>query len=177
MLDKLLRFRETFLWKALIRAEETVMTICGLGVTALLCFEVLLRYFFRLPLYSYEEVATIFCVWLYFVGAAYAMYQKGQIKADMASLFLGERGQRINGLIVSAISALVSTVLAVWSWDFIEWALQRHAVTTGLRIPMIIPQSSILIGYVLLAFYCWVYLFEDTVLFVRWMKASKEERK
>lgn len=176
MLDKALRFRETFFWKALIKLEKAVMTICGIGVTALLCIEVLLRYFCSLPLYSYEEVAAIFCVWLYFVGAAYAMYEKSQIQADMASLFLKEKGQQINKLLVSVVSALVSTVLAVWSWDFIQWALAKNAITTGLKIPMVIPQSSILVGYVLLAFYCWVYLFEDTVLFIRWMKARKEER-
>lgn len=173
MIDKFLNFRESWLWKALMVSEKTVMIICGAGVTALLCFETLIRYFFRLPLYSYEEVATIFCVWLYFIGASYALSNKASIQADMASLFLKERGQKINALLVSLISAFVSIVLSLWSFDFMKWAFAKNAITTGLKIPMVVSQMSICVGYTLMAFYSVLFFLEDLILFVRWRRERK----
>lgn len=173
MIDKFLNFRESRLWKVLVASEKAIMIICGAGVTALLCFETLIRYFFRLPLYSYEEVATIFCVWLYFIGASYAFSNKASIQADMASLFLKERGQKINALLVSLISAVISIVLALWSFDFMKWAFAKGAITTGLKIPMVISQLSICVGYTLMALYSVLFFLEDLILFIRWRRERK----
>lgn len=174
MIDKFLDFRESFWWKALLRSEEALMIICGAGVTALLCFETIIRYLFRLPLYSYEEVATIFCVWLYFIGASYAICHKESIQADMASLFLKERGQKINTVVVSFFSAAISVVLAIWAMQFMGWAFAKHAITTGLKIPMYVSQISICVGYTLMAFYSVIFFFEDAILYVKWSKERKK---
>lgn len=173
MIDKFLNFRESFWWKALLSVEKLIMIICGAGVTALLCLETFIRYFFRLPLYSYEEVATIFCVWLYFIGASYALCHKSSIQADMASLFLGEKGQKINGLIVGFLSAVIAIVLSVWSFEFMQWAFEKKAITTGLKIPMVASQMSICVGYTLMAFYSTLFFFEDLFLYIRWRKEYK----
>lgn len=174
MIDKFLNFRESFWWKGLLSIEKIVMIICGAGVTALLFFETIIRYFFRLPLYSYEEVATIFCVWLYFIGASYATCSKAAIQADMASLFLKEKGQQINRLIVSFLSAAISVVLSLWSFDFMGWAFAKKAVTTGLKIPMVASQLSICVGFTLIALYSVIFFFEDSILFVKWWKERRK---
>jgi len=174
MIDQFLDFRSSFLWKALIRIEKAVMIVCGAGVTVLLCIETLIRYFLRLPLYSYEEVATIFCVWLYFVGSSYSFASKSAIQADMASLFLKEKGQRLNSVIVNFLSAVIGVVLSIWSFQFIFWAMEKGAVTTGLKIPMVVSQVSICVGYTLMAFYSVLFFIEDLVLYVKWRGADKQ---
>lgn len=174
MIDKFLNFRESFWWKGMLSIEKFIMVITGAGVTALLCFETIIRYFFRKPLYSYEEVATLFCVWLYFIGASYATCHKSSIQADMASLFLKEKGQKINTVIVSLLSAAIGIVLSVWSFQFMDWAFSKKAITTGLKIPMVASQLSICAGFTLMAFYSLIFFFEDLILFIRWWKERKK---
>lgn len=174
MLNKLLDFRGSLLWRLLEFIEKAAMVVCGAGITALLCYETIIRYLFRMPLYSYEEVATIFSVWLYFIGSAYSFSKRTAIQADMASLFLKEKGQRINALIVDLLSAAISVVLSVWSFQFIGWALEKNALTTGLKIPVVVSQMSICVGYTLMAFYSVVYFLENAVTFVGWAKGVEK---
>lgn len=173
MIDKFLNFRSSFPWKALETAEKAVMIVCGTGITILLCIETLIRYFFRMPLYSYEEIATIFCVWLYFVGSSCSFANQSAIQADMASLFLKEKGQRLNSLIVHFLSAAIGMVLSVWSFQFIAWAIDKGAITTGLKIPMAVSQVSICVGYTLMAAYSVLFFLEDLILYIRWRGANK----
>lgn len=174
MIDKFLNFRSSFLWRAAAALEKAVMIVCGAGITVLLCAETLIRYFFRMPLYSYEEIATIFCVWLYFIGSSYSFANKSAIQADMASLFLKENGQRLNSVIVNFLSAAIGVVLSVWSFQFISWAVSKGAITTGLKIPMAVSQVSICVGYTLMAAYSVLFFLEELILYIKWRGANKQ---
>ncbi len=173
MIDRALRFRETFVWKLLLRVQEAIIVVCAIVAVLALCMEVFLRYFLKTELFSYEEIVTIVTIWLYFVGSSYAMYKKSHITADMTSLVFKEKGQKIITLIVDLVSAVVSVVMTVWTYKFIVWAAKKNAVTAGLKIPILYSQSALLVGYLLLSFYCIIYLFEDTVFFIRWMKQKR----
>ncbi len=164
MLKKLLNFRENMIWKILLRIQQVILVVSAAAIVLILCAETVLRYFFHSDLFGYEEVVIIFAMWLYFLGASYAMYRKSHIKADIVGLFVSERVNRIIKLAVSGITMLIAVAMMVWAWDFFHWALEKKAMTTGLRIPLIISQSALFFGYTMITFYAVVYFLEDLVL-------------
>ena len=171
-MDKLLDLRNTLFWKALLKVQEAALVVCTAACVLILCAEVVLRMFHK-DLFGYEEIVVIFAMWMYFLGASYAMYQKSHINADMTSLFFGERVQAVVKLIVSFITTFVAIVLTIWGHSFFSWALGKTATTTALRIPLIYSQSALFFGYLLIAFYSLFYFIEDTLCFFRGVKREQ----
>ena len=174
-MDKLLNFRNTLFWKSLLKVQEAILIVCTAACVLILCAEVVLRMFHK-DLFGYEEVVVIFAMWMYFLGASYAMYQKSHINADMTSLFFGERVQAVIKLIVSLITTFVTIVLAIWAHSFFRWAMSKTATTTSLRIPLIYSQSALFFGYLLIAFYSIVYFIEDLARFSRGTKRGHGQK-
>ena len=168
-----MNLRNTLFWKALLKVQEAVLIICAVVCVLILCAVVVLRRFHR-DLFGYEEIIVVFAMWMYFLGASYAMYRKSHISADMTSLFFGERGQAVVKLIVSFITTFVAITLTIWAYSFFRWGLGRNATTTALRIPLIYSQSALFFGYLLTAFYSLFYFIEDTLCFFR---GAKREQK
>lgn len=166
MLEYILKFRETFLWKILLKIQEAVLIITTTACVLILCAEVVLRYVFESDLFGYEEILVIFSMWMYFLGASYAMYKKTHINADMVSLILQKRQIALSYIkvLVSLLTTIIAIVLVVWASKFFVWAITKHGTSTSLRIPLIYSQSAILIGYILIAFYSLFYTIEDTIL-------------
>ena len=170
-MDKLLDLRNTLLWKALLKVQEAVLMVCTAACVIILCAEVVLRMFHK-DLFGYEEIVVIFAMWMYFLGASYAMYQKSHIDADMTSLFFGERAQAVVKMIVSFITTVVAIILAIWAYSFFRWSLGKNATTTSLRIPLTYSQSALFFGYLLIAFYSLFYFIEDALRFFRGEKRA-----
>lgn len=166
MLQYILKFRDTFFWKILLKIQETILIVCTIACVLILCAEVVLRYVFQSDLFGYEEILVIFSMWMYFLGASYAMYQKTHINADMVSLFLQKRQKALSyvKILVSLITTIIAIVLVAWASKFFVWAITKNGTSTSLRIPLLYSQSALLIGYILIAFYSLFYTIEDTVL-------------
>ena len=170
---KLLDLRNTLFWKALLKVQEAVLAVCVIACVLILCAEVVLRMFHK-DLFGYEEIVVIFAMWMYFIGASYAMYQKSHINADMTSLIFGEKVQAVAKLIVSFITTAVAITLTIWAHSFFRWSLGKTATTTSLRIPLIYSQSALFFGYMLIAFYSLFYFIEDAFCFFRGDKRENE---
>jgi TRAP-type C4-dicarboxylate transport system permease small subunit len=57
--------------------------------------------------------------------------------------------------------AALCILYSVWAVDMVTYSITWMPKTTGLRIPIFISQSSILIGYILMSLYSVVYFFDD----------------
>jgi len=168
----MMNYRNSFIFKFLLKIQEYILLICGIANVIIIGIEVVLRYFFRVDLLGYEEIVIISAMWLYFLGGSYTTYKKNHIKAEVVSLFLNERSQKIVALLVSIITMFVTIMFALWSFDFFRWALEKKAITTGLKIPLLLPQSALFFGYSMMAFYSLVYAIEDVFLFIRGHKSN-----
>lgn len=166
-MDRIVNFRELAIWKILLRIQEIIMVVCSSVMIIVLTAEVIMRYIFRSDLYGYEEILIIFAMWLYYMGASYAMYQKSHISADMISIFLKGKPQRVVSWLASLIGTIIAVAFAIWASEFFVWALGKKAMTTGLKLPLILSQSSLFFGYILLAIYSVIYLIEDAVMLIK----------
>jgi TRAP-type C4-dicarboxylate transport system permease small subunit len=57
--------------------------------------------------------------------------------------------------------AALCILYSIWAVDMVIYSITWMPKTTGLRIPVFISQSSILVGYILMSLYSVVYFFDE----------------
>jgi TRAP-type C4-dicarboxylate transport system permease small subunit len=161
MIKLLDAFRNSFLWKALISLQKILLVLTSVFVVLIMCAEVLLRYVFHSDLFGIEEVVVIAAFWLYFIGSSYGVYERSHVKADIIPQLLSERHRAFLSVVIRFIMAVLCIIFSWWAVDMVRYGIEWMPRTTGLRIPIVISQSSILLGYVLMSIYSVVYFLEE----------------
>ena len=177
MFDKFLHFRESRGWNILKKIQELLIVICASVSTLIFVVEVVIRYVLKIDFLGYDELVLLFASWLYFIGGSYAMYKKEHISADMLPLSLKGRVLQVTCVVVDWLIFAITLVLAIWGVDFFLYAMSRTANTTVWKIPLLVSQSALSVGYVLMAFYALVYGLEDTLLAIADGKKLRNEKR
>lgn len=177
MFDKFLHFRESRGWNILKKIQELLIVICASVSTLIFVVEVVIRYVLKIDFLGYDELVLLFASWLYFIGGSYAMYKKEHISADMLPLFLKGRVLQVTRVVVDWLIFAITLVLAIWGVDFFLYAMSRTANTTVWKIPLLVSQSALSVGYILMAFYALVYGLEDTLLAIADGKKPRNEKR
>ncbi len=158
-------FRNSFVWKALVRFQETLLVLTSIFVVLIMCTEVVLRYIFHTDFFGIEEVVVVAAFWLYFIGSAYGVYEKSHVKADIIPQLLSKPAQARLAVVISFTMSSLSIVFSWWAVGMVSYAIEWMPRTTGLRIPIFISQGSILVGYLLMSLYSVVHFLEDLLGF------------
>jgi TRAP-type C4-dicarboxylate transport system permease small subunit len=96
--------------------------------------QIITRYVFRAPLLGSEEVARLFGVWLYFLGASCAILTREHIAIDFVYLAARPGVQRLFRLTTDGLLAVFNGVLLV---EGTKYALFSHGFeSASLRFPM-----------------------------------------
>lgn len=173
-MDVFTKIRSNPVWKALLKLQEIILVGCGALCCLIFVVEVLMRYILVKDFAGYDEFVLLFAMWLYFVGGSYAMYKKEHISAEMIGLFMKGRTLDSARVIVSWITFIIAVVFAVWGVDFFMYALQKPAFTTVWKMPRLLSQSALTVGYILMSVYGLFYAIEDTVkLFSKKSKSTE----
>jgi len=158
--------KKSVIWKFLIQIQRWILIASSIFLVLIMCLEVLLRYVFKTDLYGTEEIVVIFAFWLYFMGSSYGSYIKRHVKADVISQMLSKKNQAFLTVIIRLITSVLCCLFTYWAIDMIGYSLKYMPKTTGLGIPIVISQFSILVGYSLMSFYSVVYFLEDFLSFL-----------
>lgn len=168
--------RKTLFWACLEKLQRAILIVCSLSVVGIIFLAVIKRYIFETDLYGMEEVIVIVAFWLYFIGGSHGSYEKSHIKADLVSVYISnEKLKKTLMLFASLIEAGISIILAIWAFGFFTWGIEKGAQSPGLGIPLVVSQSAVFFGLVLMAFYGLYYFIEDAVLFKQNLYQDKEE--
>lgn len=150
---------KTLFWKALLKIIRFFMVACSVISTGCIIYSVVLRYVFELNFYGSDEVILLFAFWLYYMGAVYGSYEDSHIKADLLNVYV--KNLRVKdgiNLFAQLLTSAVNIILLVWAGEFFLWGLEKMPATTALKIPLVLPQSAIFFGLLLMAFYHIYYL-------------------
>ncbi|WP_286957573.1 TRAP transporter small permease [Brevibacterium sp. UBA7493] len=132
----------------MIVALSFAAIILGLGA------EVVSRYALGKSLFGMSEILVIPMFWLYFLGASLSSHDGGHISANILDTYLKkERPRLLLESIVAIVTLAISVVLTYWAVLYFIDAVQRDGRSNVLGIPLTIPQSAVLIGFCLMAFY------------------------
>lgn len=145
---------ETKIWNAVLKVERFIIIAMGWLCTVIIVFGTCLRYIFNSDLFGIEEFLIIMAFWLYFIGAAYGSYEESHIRADILTGFIkNKKIIKALRLLELTISAVTAAVFTFWGFKYLLWGFERGARSPGWRIPQVIPQSSIFVGFLLMAMY------------------------
>ena len=120
----------------------------GLFVT----FEVVMRYVLTMPTVWVDEVSRIFQVWATYLAIAYVLKHRQHIIIDVAF----RKPHTIHRHAVETFSLLViigfALIVAKYGWDvWLKSTLAGHTTDSYLAVPKLYIQSSIWVGFGLLA--------------------------
>ena len=144
----------------LIGLLNIIVIVTSLAITGLILFLVLARYVLGWSVVGVLELATLSAIWLYMCGAVVAARNHQHLVVDFLSLSLtNPRTKALHTFAVSLVMVVLSLIFLNLASDMVAWSMKRPQTTAALSIPLIIPQSAV----VLAAIFCGVYAVRDAV--------------
>jgi TRAP-type C4-dicarboxylate transport system permease small subunit len=130
--------------------------LCGLGILTMglvLAYEVVCRYFFDSPTIWAQETSVYIFMWTMLAGGAYTLMQGKHVRIDLLFERLPLKAQCGLDILTSLVGAAFCAVVSWQAWEMMLASLRFGKVSaTLLRVPVWIPQCSLLLGFVLLTF-------------------------
>ena len=124
-----------------------VVIVTNLAVTGLILFLVLARFVLGWSVVGVLELATLSAMWLYMCGAVIAARNRQHLVVDFLSQSLrSPRAKALHELAVSAIMVVLSLFFISLARDMVNWSIARPQTTAALSLPLMIPQSAIVLA-------------------------------
>ena len=128
----------------------------GLGVLAMgliLTYEVFCRYFFNAPTIWAQETSGYLYMWTMLAAASYTLQVRKHVHVDLVVDRLPAHPKLILETVTSTVGAIFCGIVSVQAYEMIAATVRFGKVSaTPLRVPLWIPQSALLMGFVLLTF-------------------------
>ena len=141
-------------WDALILFQKAVMVIGGCVIALLILTEVFLRYVLASPLFGVEELILFIAMWLYFIGASYGSYERSHIQAELLHVwFKDPRSYARVKTLSCSITVFLAITMVKWSYPYFVWGITRGAKSQALLLPMVVSQSAVFVGSILMCIY------------------------
>lgn len=145
----------------LIGLLNVVVMVTSLAITGLILFLVLARYVLGWSVVGVLELATLSAIWLYMCGAVVAARNKEHLVVDFLALSLKNPTHKaLHTFAVSLIMVVLSLFFLNLANDMVAWSMKRPQTTAALSIPLIIPQSAVILA----AVFCTVYAIRDAII-------------
>lgn len=141
--------RNKFLWldSKYSFVMDIIIVVSSIMIIFLMLFLVLTRYVFGWSVIGIHEVALVFAMWLYMTGSLTASRRSEHLVVDFLSQKItSPRVRLIHQRVVAFIMIITCLFFAVWAWKLLGWSLKRPQTTPGLSIPLLIPQSAIMVA-------------------------------
>jgi TRAP-type C4-dicarboxylate transport system permease small subunit len=101
-----------------------------------------------------EELITMIAMWMYFLGASYGAFERSHIKAELVHLwFKKPRSLAVINSIGSLITVALSLIMVSWSYPYFVWGIQEGEMSQALLLPMVLSQSAVFVGAILMSIY------------------------
>lgn len=144
----------------LIGLLNVVVMATSLAITGLILFLVLARYVLGWSVVGVLELATLSAIWLYMCGAVVAARNHEHLVVDFLALSLKKPTHKaLHSFAVSLIMVVLSLFFLNLARDMVAWSMARPQTTAALSIPLIIPQSAVVLAAIL----CTVYAIRDAI--------------
>ncbi len=138
------------------RCNFALGMVSGLGILAMgliLTYEVLVRYLFSAPTIWVQETSIYLYMWTMLAAGSYTLQKRKHVHVDLLVDRLPARTRSALEALTSAVGVVCCALVSVQAYQMIEATIRFGKVSaTPLRVPLWIPQSALLMGFVLLTF-------------------------
>jgi len=170
---------ENRLGGCLRRAENFLAGLSGLCLILIVisvCFEIVMRYFFRSPLIWVVELTEYGLLYVTFLGSAWLLRQDGHVKVDVVLSYMSRTWRKRWAVLSSLMGLGVSLVLTVFgaitTWDHYIRGIFKPSV---LEFPTWVPLLAIPLGSSLLSIRFGRMLFDSVARLKNDSASSREE--
>ena len=169
MQESTLAIEKTFLWNAILKSLRGLIFICAVVTLVVMVASVIMRYFFHLDFFGYEDIEMLFILWLYYLGGAYATWEETHIKGDVMSfLFKSAKAKKFYVVSIHVFSVACMAFWMKWGADYVIWNYNAGGKTSALKIPLIFPRLAIYVGI------CGLFIYSIFHL-IKYIKMKPEE--
>ena len=125
------------------------------SIVILMVVQILLRYVFRMPMKSIEELLLLPVLFLYFLGSINATKTEQHISARLLEVFCkNEKQVAFLRFIASSVGVLVVMWLIYISYDLLKYSIRMQKVSMVLQYPLIIIEALPVITFFIMFIYC-----------------------
>lgn len=147
--------------KKFIQVNNILMSLMGFILFAVMVTIVFLRYFLHKELNSALEYLYFALVWLFFLGACNASYEKSHLRADTLEVLVKNKtALLVVEWVKQIVQVFLHVVFLIFSIQFIRKAVALPAYTDVLRLPVLIGYSAILYGAVTMLIYTGIHFYD-----------------
>lgn len=129
------------------KAEVWVGSACLFVMFALICANIVMRYFFNAAIFWAEEVSNYAFVWAAFLSCAYVLSQNEHLRVTVLTDRLSPRAAKAVELVNLAV---IFGIFVSLVWPSIA-LLEQLKLTPALRIPEAVPYTILPVAFTLCA--------------------------
>ena len=155
------RIQQSKAWNVLLAFQRFVSACTTVVVVLVLGIVVVARYIFEMNVLGYDEIIMVAAYWMYFIGSSYASWEESHVAADILFQISSPKAQLSLSIFSKSCQVLLGFPLIYLAYDLIKWDWIANPMTIDWGIPLIIPQASIFVGFILMTFYSFVYILRD----------------
>ena len=153
--------QQSLLWKILLKVQRAILVLSTIIVVSVLGVVVVARNIFEVNVLGYDEIILVGAYWMYFMGSSYASWEESHITADILIQLASPRKKVLLSLISKVMQVILGIPLVYLGYELIKWDLLAKPVTIDWGIPLLLPQAAIFVGFLMMTFYCAVYVLRD----------------
>ena len=119
---------------------------CIVGLTAMVCYDVVARYMFRAPTSWGLDVSLMLYGTLFMMAGAYTLSRNGHVRGDVLYRFLSPRAQAALDLALYLLFFLPGIAALAWfGVGFAQdaWAIREQSQTTSYGLP-VYPMKTVI---------------------------------
>ena len=144
-------------FRAIIERCNLVLgMVSGLGILLMgliLTYEVVCRYFFNSPTIWAQETSIYLFMWTMLAAASYTLQEGTHVAVDLVLERVPARVRHLLEVATGIVGTVFCAIVSVQAYEMIAATVRFGKVSaTPLRVPLWIPQSALLMGFVLLTF-------------------------
>jgi TRAP-type C4-dicarboxylate transport system permease small subunit len=154
--------------------QDWAVFVLMLAVTLLVFIQVILRYVLHHPLMGIEELLLFPTIWLYFLGGAIASRERNHIECRVVTIYLTRpTGLYLADTLKAVLSLVISLWLTYWAYEYFRYALRVWKESDMLYIPLVLGESALFIGLLLMSLYTAVELGDHLRAAVKSMRGGR----
>lgn len=155
---------------ALISAIDTILVflikpalgLISIAIAFMLALGIFTRAVLDAPLFGLEELILMVAMWVYMLGAVLASRERSHLSADFVQVVCSHpKTLQFIRLLATLISLLMAVMFVTWSYDLLQWGVNKGQATPVFQLPWYLSQSSLFVAALLFCFYLIRDLLED----------------
>lgn len=133
----------------IMRAAAGAMLLASVGINFI---NIIGRYVFSVSIPWAEEAMLFLMIGCVFLGAGPVGYLGRHIRMDVLVLALPPRARKFFEIFSDLVTIATCVMLAIFAWPVVSMLAELNERSDTANIPLVIPQSALPLGLLLMAF-------------------------